>query len=331
MRLAMQKLREPLSMHRGVTRVSGMSHSEEAFPELSAQSHSMRCRRKSRAPCERACCRMPRMRTGARGNGQTVAILGELAPSAQINRGRSAGIRSRLLVRGRAERESDRTGSGTAGHCANCRESHRTGAQDHPGGQRPVTGDLKSTPAQTARVPLEAVPARRSVNWYAIATTLALVITGAQRFRAATDRNRMRTSAALDSVASPTDSIMTMQVARFNDCGDDGSRRESCTAHQPGRARAARPRRCGTARWNDWIMVTYNLRQPKPGMTSRSGSSPMTRRSQRERSIRTRMAERSCMPVMRWIAMHYALSPITEEPEGGVPAPDQWSSRAKHN
>ncbi|HZJ01430.1 MAG TPA: hypothetical protein VFD22_12280, partial [Gemmatimonadaceae bacterium] len=37
---------------------------------------------------------------------QTIALVGQLVPSAQINRGRSAGIRSRLLMRARAERES---------------------------------------------------------------------------------------------------------------------------------------------------------------------------------------------------------------------------------
>ena len=71
-------------------------------------------------------------------------------------------------------------------------------------------GDTKKvTPAQTARVPLEAVPARRSVNWYAIAATLALVITGAQLFLIRSQSHEEQV-AALDSVTSPTDSIMTM-------------------------------------------------------------------------------------------------------------------------
>ena len=44
------------------------------------------------------------------------------------------------------------------------------------------------------------------------------------------------------------------------------------------------------------------------------------------------MAERSCMPVMRWIAMRYALSPSRKSRKVGCPRqPDQWSSRAQHN
>ena len=135
-----------------------MSH-EEAFPELSAVAlDAVPPEVASAVRAHAAAC--PECGPELAAMEQTVAILGELAPSAQINRGRSAGIRSRLLVRGRAERQSDphrfrdrRT----------LREVSRVSPDRGTGSPRWTTsgnGDTKKvTPAQTARVPLEAVPA----------------------------------------------------------------------------------------------------------------------------------------------------------------------------
>lgn len=299
-----------------------MSH-EEAFPELSAVAlDAVPPEVASAVRAHAAAC--PECGPELAAMEQTVAILGELAPSAQINRGRSAGIRSRLLVRGRTERES--RSAPVPGPPDIARGVASLTGQGHritPGGQRPVTGDTKKvTPAQTARVPLEAAPARRSVNWYAIAATLALVITGAQLFRVTTDRNRMRDQvAALDSVASPTDSIMTML-----------SRKDSMIAAMTGPdvkivpltnqgAREPLGRMMWNRASNDWIMVTYNLRQPKPGMTYQvwlvTDDAKISAGTFRpDANGGTFMHARYALDrnALRAVA-------ITEEPEGGMPAP----------
>ncbi|HEY0242939.1 MAG TPA: anti-sigma factor [Gemmatimonadaceae bacterium] len=256
---------------------------------------------------------------------QTVAILGELAPAAQINRGRSAGIRSRLIMRGRAERES--RSAPVPGPPDIARGVASLTGQGHritPGAQRPVTGDTKrvTPPAQQPKVPLDVIPARRSINWYAIAATLALIITGAQLFRVTTDRDRMREQvAALDSVQSPTDSLTAML-----------SRKDSMIAAMTGPdvkvvplviEGASEP--LGRMMWNrasnDWIMVTYNLRPPKPGKTYQvwlvtDDAKISAGTFHPDANGGTFMHARYAMDrnALRAVA-------ITEEPEGGMPAP----------
>lgn len=255
---------------------------------------------------------------------QTVAILGELAPAAQINRGRSAGIRSRLIMRGRAERES--RSAPVPGPPDIARGVASLTGQGHritPGAQRPVTGDTKRvTPAQQPKVPLDVIPARRSINWYAIAATLALIITGAQLFRVTTDRDRMREQvAALDSVQSPTDSLTAML-----------SRKDSMIAAMTGPdvkvvplvvegAREPLGRMMWNRASNDWIMVTYNLRPPKPGKTYQvwlvtDDAKISAGTFHPDANGGTFMHARYAMDrnALRAVA-------ITEEPEGGMPAP----------
>ena len=105
---------------------------------------------------------------------QTVALLGELVPSSQINRGRSAGIRSRLLMRARSERESIAAPvPGPPDIARGVASLTGQGQRVTPGAQRAVTGESKRvTPAQTPFVP-DVKPIRRTVNWYAIAATVA--------------------------------------------------------------------------------------------------------------------------------------------------------------
>ena len=255
---------------------------------------------------------------------QTVAILGELAPAAQINRGRSAGIRSRLIMRGRAERES--RSAPVPGPPDIARGVASLTGQGHritPGAQRPVTGDTKRvTPAQQPKVPPDVIPARRSINWYAIAATLALIITGAQLFRVTTDRDRMREQvAALDSVQSPTDSLTAML-----------SRKDSMIAVMTGPdvkvvplvvegAREPLGRMMWNRASNDWIMVTYNLRPPKPGKTYQvwlvtDDAKISAGTFHPDANGGTFMHARYAMDrnALRAVA-------ITEEPEGGMPAP----------
>jgi hypothetical protein len=296
---------------------------EEAFPELSAVALDAAAPEVASAVrAHAAAC--PECGPELAAMEQTVAILGELAPSAQINRGRSAGIRSRLLMRGRSERES--RSAPVPGPPDIARGVASLTGQGHritPGSQRPVTGDTKKvTPAQTAKVPPDVIPVRRPVNWYAIAATLALVITGAQLFRVTSDRDRMREQvAALDSVQAPSDSLTAML-----------SRKDSMIAAMTGPdvkivpltvqgAREPMGRMMWNRASNDWIMVTYNLPQPKPGRTYQvwlvtDDAKISAGTFHPDASGGTFMHARYAMDrnALRAVA-------ITEEPDGGMPAP----------
>ena len=257
---------------------------------------------------------------------QTVAMLGTLVPSAQMNRGRGAGIRSRLLMRARAERES--RSAPVPGPPDIARGVASLTGQGHrvtPGAQQRVTGETrKVTPAQTPRITPDALPIRRSVNWYAIAATIALVITGAQLVRVTLDRNRMREQvASADSVtaAPASDSMATML-----------SQKDSMIAAMTGpdvkvvalmNQSSAQP--LGRMMWNrasnDWIMVTYNLRPPKSGMTYQVWLVTDTQKISAgtfkpDAAGKTFMHARYALDrnALRAVA-------ITEEPEGGMPAP----------
>ena len=299
-----------------------MSH-EEAFPELSAVAlDAAPPEVASAVRAHAAAC--PECGPELAAMEQTVAVLGELAPSAQINRGRSAGIRSRLIMRGRAERES--RSAPVPGPPDIARGVASLTGQGHritPGAQRPVTGDTKKvTPAQQPKVPLDVIPARRSINWYAIAATLALVITGAQLFRVTSDRDRMREQvASLDSAQSPTDSLTAML-----------SRKDSMIAAMTGPdvkvvplmtegVREPQGRMMWNRASNDWIMVTYNLRPPKPGKTYQvwlvtDDAKISAGTFHPDASGGTFMHARYALDrnALRAVA-------ITEEPEGGMPAP----------
>jgi len=254
----------------------------------------------------------------------TVATLGQLVPAAQINRGRSAGIRSRLLMRGRSERESLAAPvPGPPDISRGVASLTGLGSRVTPGGsQRAVTGETRRiTPAQSQREFQQGIPARR-MNWFAIAATVALVATGTQLFRMTDERNAMRDQlAAADTMAPRTDSLASAlnqkdaMIAAM--AGNDVKVVPLMTKS------ASEP--LGRMIWNrtsdDWIMVTYNLRQPAAGKTYQ-----VWLVTDKEKiSAGTFRPDANGKTVMH---AHYALArnalravAITEEPEGGMPAP----------
>ena len=257
---------------------------------------------------------------------ETVAALGTLVPPGLINRGRSAGIRSRLIMRARAERElKSAPAPGPPDIARGVASLTGQGQRVTPGAQRSVTGETKRvTPPQTQRVRPDVSPITRGVNWYAIAATIALVITGAQLLRVTSERNRMRAEvAALDSVTpAPAIDTMAPMIAR----------RDSMIAAITGpdvkvvplmNQSASQP--VGRMMWNrasnDWIMVTYNLRPPKPGMTYQvwlvtADAKISAGTFKPDATGKTMMHARYALDrnALRSVA-------VTEEPEGGMPAP----------
>jgi hypothetical protein len=253
----------------------------------------------------------------------TVATLGHLVPSSRMNRGRSAGIRSRLVMRARAERESQSAPApGRPDLTRGVASLTGFGHKATPGGSRIVTGESKRlTPAQ----PQPAVDTRDAgfrFNWLAIAATVAFVATAAQLFRVTSDRNEMRTRiAALDTLAPVADSLEAVV----------GERDAMITAMSgpdvmvvPLTNRTAR-QPLGRMTWNrashDWIMVTYGLRQPREGMTYQvwlitddARISAGTFRPDATGNTMMRAKYELPRDALRSVA-------VTEEPEGGVPSP----------
>jgi hypothetical protein len=304
--------------------MNAMTH-DEAFPELAAvalDTTSPEIASAVRTHAE-AC---PECGPALAAMEETVAALGGLVPAAQINRGRSAGIRSRLVMRARAEREMKSAPvPGPPDIARGVASLTGQGQKVTPGAQRKVTGESKRvTPAQTPGVYNDIRPGARGFNWYAIAATIALVITGAQLFRVTSERNRMSAEVArVDTVvARPANDSASLLLAQ----------RDSMIAAMTGpdvkvvalmNQGAREP--VGRMMWNrasnDWIMVTYNLRPPKAGMTYQvwlvTDSAKISAGTFKpDANGKTMMRARYSLDrnALRAVA-------VTEEPEGGMPAP----------
>jgi len=304
--------------------VSGMSH-EEAFSELAAVAlDAVSVDVASAVRAHAAAC--PECGPELAAMEQTVATLGTLAPDAQMNRGRGAGIRSRLVMRARAERESKTaTAPGAPDISRGVASLTGQGHRITPMGTRVVTGETKRvTPAKTPRIAPDIRPLRSGINWYAIAATIALIATGTQLMRVSRERNEMRAELASANAVSATNPVDSMaNMVRQKDSmitamtGPDVKVVPLMTqgVKQP----------LGKMMWNrksnDWIMVTYNLPQPKKGMTyqvwlvtDKAKISAGTFRP--DTTGGTMMHARYAMEpnALRAVA-------ITEEPEGGMPSP----------
>ncbi len=301
--------------------MTDMSH-EEAFSELaavaldSASADVAHAVRSHAAVCPECGPELAAME-------ETIATLGELVPASQINRGRSAGIRSRLLMRARSERESlVAPVPGPPDLARGVASLTGLGTRVTPGSQRAVIGETRRvTPIQPQRESTQIVP-ERHLNWLAIAATVALVATGAQLFRVTTDRDSMRDQlAAVDTLAPRNDSLaaaLNQKDAMIAAMGGNDVKVVPLTNQS-----ATEP--LGRMVWNrasdDWIMITYNLRQPSPGKTFQ-----VWLVTDKEKiSAGTFRPDASGKTVMH---AHYALDrnalravAITEEPEGGMPAP----------
>ncbi len=253
----------------------------------------------------------------------TVATLGDLVPTAKINPGRGAGIRSRLIMRARNERESRSAPvPGPPDLARGVASLTGLGHRATPGPQRVVTGETrKATPStpMTREVSFAAQPTR--LNWYAIAATLAFFITGAQLVKVTRDNSEMRSQLATADTFQPASD--SMSVVNEKDAmiqamaGPD--------VKMVALADKSAPKPLGRMFWNratnDWMMVTYGLRAPKPGKTYQ-----VWLVTDKEKiSAGTFRPDSQGRTVMH---ANYALArdalkavAITEEPDGGMPAP----------
>ncbi len=256
---------------------------------------------------------------------QTVATLGHLVPSAQVNRGRSAGIRSRLVMRARAERESKSvpvTGRPdlTRGVASLTGLGHRA----TPGAQRIVTGENRRvTPAHPlpAQIASDKRPIRMLIA-YAAAATIAVVAMATQLMRVQGDRrvleNRIAAVDTLGPVADSLDAALAQKNAMISMMtGPD-------VLVVPLMNRAS-SEQLGQVMWNrssnDWIVVAHGLRQPRDGMTyqvwlvtdyARISAGTFKPDSEGKTMIQAKQAVGR--NALRSVA-------ITEEPAGGMESP----------
>ena len=256
---------------------------------------------------------------------ETIAVLGHLVPGAQMNRGRGAGIRSRLVMRARAERESKSAPvPGRPDINRGVASLTGLGHKTTPSAQRAVSGETRRvTPGQVPVIPSEVnEPPHRAINWIAIAASLALVATGAQLVRVTSQRNEMRNQiAAADTLAPRADSLASMvnQKDAMITAMTGPDVKVVPLSNQSSRDPLGRM--IWNRSSNDWVMVTHGLKPPREGMvyqvwlvTDDAQVSAGTFRP--DKDGKTMMHARYTMPreALRSVA-------VTEEPEGGMPAP----------
>ncbi len=249
---------------------------------------------------------------------ETVARLGQLAPQRAMNPGHGAGIRSRLLMRARGERES--------------RSSAAPGRPDLARGVASLTGlGHKLTPGSQHAVEegvKKVLPPQKRRSTFlmgsglvALAASIAFIAAAVQLARVTSDRNAMRAELAARANA-PT---------RTDSAEPAVSEKDALIAAMAGPdvkivpLRSKSATRMGRMFWNrtsnDWTMVVYTMRPPKPGMTYQVWLVTNSAKI----SVGTFKPDSTGHAFMQ---AKYALDrnalkavAVTEEPAGGMPAP----------
>ena len=244
---------------------------------------------------------------------------------AEMNRGRSAGIRSRIVMRARAEREARSAPvSGRPDLARGVASLTGLGHRPTPGAQRAVTGETKKvTSSQAVGLPVTSDRAPiRLIIAYAAFTTLAVIAIGAQLIRVSGERRELRDElAAVDTLTPVVDSLETAL-----------SRKNATIAMMTGRdveviplVRQSSSEQMGSVMWNrrsnDWIVITHGLRQPREGMVYQVWI--VTDYARIPAGTFTPDASgKTMMPTKQAIGRNAFRSiAITEEPEGGTTAP----------
>ncbi len=261
---------------------------------------------------------------------ETVAHLGQLVPQRAMNLGHGAGIRSRLVMRARGERElRSATAPGPPDISRGVASLAGLGHKLTPGTQRAVDAEVrKALPPQKRR------PVFSGSNLLALAASVAFIAAAIQLARVTSDRNALRTQVA---------SQATVPVARDSvnvpapppapapaPVPVSPSEKEALVAAMAGPdvkivSLSKGRERMGRMFWNrasnDWTMVVYTMRPPKPGMTYQVW-------------LVTKKAKISAGTFKpdstghAFIQAKYALDrnalkavAVTEEPAGGMPLP----------
>lgn len=252
------------------------------------------------------------------------ALLGQMVPSHTINPGRSAGIRSRLVMRARAEREAHSAASPPRADLSRGVAS-LTGQGHRPTPGSPHAAMPEPRKPQTVtriRQPGRSAAGSTMARWMAIAATLLFAASAAQLLRVTTDRNALRDQLATrgaDAVrADSLAAVLTETNAMIAAMGGRDVKVVSLASES-----AQQP--AAQMFWNrashDWTMIAAGLPAPKPGRTyqlwlvtddAKISAGTFEPDAQGKMVLRANYAlDRNAL---RAIA-------ITDEPDGGVTAP----------
>lgn len=249
---------------------------------------------------------------------ETVAELGQLVPQRAMNLGHGAGIRSRLLMRARGEREAlSVPATGRPDLARGVASLTGQGDRLTPGSQRAVEAEVrKVVPLQKRRSRILSGP-----GLFAVAASAAFIAAAVQLARVTSERNVLRvalstprTPAVRTDTTAPTAQEKDALVAAM--AGPD-------VKIVPLSAKGAA--RMGRMFWNrvsnQWTMVVYTMRPPRPGMTYQVWLVTGTAKI----SAGTFQPDSTGHAFMQ---ANYALDrnalkavAVTEEPAGGMPAP----------
>jgi anti-sigma-K factor RskA len=248
---------------------------------------------------------------------ETVAELAQLVPQRAMNLGHGAGIRSRLVMRARGEREGRFAEQGQPDPARGVASLTGLGHRLTPRTQRAVEVEAKKSLPPRKRRP--AFFSRS--NLLALAASLAFIVAAVQLVRVTSDRNALR--AQLNS--RPTVPVSREMVKT------SASERDALVAAMAGPDVKIVPlssksaTRMGRMFWNpssnDWTMVVYTMGPPKPGMTYQVWLITDS----------TKISAGTFQPDSTghaFMQAKYALGrnalkavAVTEEPAGGMPSP----------
>jgi len=297
--------------------VTDISH-EEAYFELAAIALGAAPTDVSRAVREHAAA-CPECGPELVAMEEAVAQLGQLVPSAVVNRGHAAGIRSRLVMRARGERETRAAAVPTG------RPDLARGVASLTGLGHKVTPEFqRAVQAETRKGAPREQRTRTSMSGpvlLALAASIAFVAVAVQLRRVMGERDALRAD-----VASGADTAKAPDTT-----GRQGAENEALVAAMASPdvkivpLASANATRMGRMFWNpssnDWTFVVYTMPPPKPGMTYQVWLVTDS----------AKISAGTFSPDPRghaFMQAKYALDrdalkavAVTEEPAGGMPAP----------
>jgi len=248
---------------------------------------------------------------------EAVAQLAQIVPESAMNKGHGAGIRSRLLMRARGEREArSAIAPGPPDLARGVASLKGLGQKRTPGTQRAVDAEVRKT--------LPPPPRRSYSSGYllAAAASIAFIAAAIQLMRVTSDRDALRSQlAATPSTQVPVDTAKPATSARM----------DSLVAAMAGLDVKIVPlatsssTRMGRMFWNrqsnEWTMVLYTMRPPKPGMTYQVWL--VTDSAKISAGTFEPDASGHAFMQAKYALDRNALKAVavTEEPAGGMPAP----------
>ena len=297
-----------------------LSH-DEAYSELAAVALDSVSVELSTAVREHAAV-CPECGPELRAMEETVAQLGQLVPQRAMNLGHAAGIRSRLVMRARGEREARSAAApGPPDLARGVASLTGLGHKLTPGTQRAVDAEVKrALPPQK----------RRSVfsgsNLLALAASVAFIAAAIQLARVTSDRNALR-----EQIASATPAGGNTVPPAPPPATSSAAEKEALVEAMAGTdvkivaLASTGKERMGRMFWNrasnDWTMVLHTMRPPKPGMTYQVWL--VTKNAKISAGTFNPDSTGYAFMQAKYALDRNALQAvaITEEPAGGMPSP----------